>query len=58
VFTKNRDRPAEADVGRKFLAELIEHANQRRLLSDEPFSVDDSQIAAATSATLSALHVR
>jgi hypothetical protein len=46
VFTKNRDRLLEADVARKFLAELIEHRELRGLLSDEHFSVDGAQIAA------------
>jgi len=46
VFTKNRDRLLEADVARKFLAELIEHRELRGLLSDEHFSVDGTQIAA------------
>jgi hypothetical protein len=45
VFTKNRDRLLEADVARKFLAELIEHRGLRGLLSDEHFSVDGTQIA-------------
>jgi transposase len=46
VFTKNRDRLLEADVARKFLAELMEHPKLRGLLSDEHFSVDGTQIAA------------
>jgi transposase len=46
VFTKNRDRLLEADVARKFLAELMEHKALRGLLSDEHFSVDGTQIAA------------
>jgi transposase len=46
VFTKNRDRLLEADVARKFLAELIDHEELRGLLSDEHFSVDGTQIAA------------
>src|SRR3979411_1224779 len=46
VFTKNRDRLLEADVARKFLAELIDHKELRGLLSDEHFSVDGTQIAA------------
>jgi transposase len=44
VFTKNRDRLLEADVARKFLAELMEHKELRKLLSDEHFSVDGTQI--------------
>ena len=46
VFTKNRDRLLEADVARKFLAELTDHNELRGLLSDEHFSVDGTQIAA------------
>ena len=44
VFTKNRDRLLDADVARKFLAELLNHKKVRRLLSDEHFSVDGTQI--------------
>ena len=46
VFTKNRDRLLEADVARKFLAELMDHEELRGLLSDEHFSVDGTQIVA------------
>ena len=46
VFTKNRDRLLEAEVARKFLAELLNHEEVRGLLSDEHFSVDGTQIAA------------
>jgi transposase len=46
VFTKHRDRLLEADVARKFLAELMDHEELRGLLSDEHFSVDGTQIAA------------
>jgi transposase len=46
VFTKNRDRLLEADVARKFLAELMNHKEMRGLLSDEHFSVDGTQIQA------------
>jgi hypothetical protein len=46
VFTKNRDRLLEADVARKFLAELLSHKEVRVLLSDEHFSVDGTQVAA------------
>jgi transposase len=46
VFTKNRDRLLEADVARRFLAELVNHKKLRGLLSDEHFSVDGTQIAA------------
>jgi transposase len=46
VFTKNRDRLLEAEVARKFLAELLNHKEVRSLLSDEHFSVDGTQVAA------------
>ena len=46
VFTKNRDRLLEAEVARKFLAELLTHKEVRQLLSDEHFSVDGTQVAA------------
>ncbi|MFO1080274.1 MAG: IS5 family transposase [Reyranellaceae bacterium] len=46
VFTKNRDRLLEADVARKFLAELLNHESVRKLLSDEHFSVDGTQVQA------------
>ena len=46
VFTKNRDRLLEAEVARKFLAELLNHKEVRALLSDEHFSVEGTQIAA------------
>ena len=46
VFTKNRDRLLEADVARKFLAELLGHKEVRVLLSDEHFSVDGTLIEA------------
>jgi hypothetical protein len=46
VFTKNRERLLEAEVARRFLAELLNHKEVRALLSDEHFSVDGTQIAA------------
>lgn len=46
VFTKNRDRLLEADVARKFLVALLNHEKVRKLLSDEHFSVDGTQIQA------------
>ena len=46
VFTKNRDRLLDAEVARKFLAELLNHEKVRKLLSDEHFSVDGTQIQA------------
>ena len=44
VFTKNRDRLLEAEVARKFLAELLAHRDVRALLSDDHFSVDGTQV--------------
>ena len=46
VFTKNRDRLLDADVGRKFLEQLLAHKEVRKLLSDEHFSVDGTLIEA------------
>src|SRR4029453_14872344 len=46
VFTKNRDRLLQAEVARKFLAELFTHKEVRKLLSDDHFSVDGTQITA------------
>ena len=46
VFTRNRDRLLEADVARKFLIELLSHERVRKLLSDEHFSVDGTQVQA------------
>ena len=46
VFTKNRDRLLEADVARKFLVALLNHEKVRKLLSDEHFSVDGTQLQA------------
>ena len=46
VFTKNRDRLLEAEVARKFLAELLAHRDVRALLSDDHFSVDGTQVQA------------
>jgi transposase len=46
VFTKNRDRLLEAEVAHKFLVALLNHEKVRKLLSDEHFSVDGTQIQA------------
>jgi transposase len=46
VFSKNRDRLLDAEVARKFMAELLNHEKVRKLLSDEHFSVDGTQIQA------------
>jgi transposase len=46
TFTKNRDRLLEADVAKQFLAEVVELARARRLVSDEHFSVDGTLLEA------------
>lgn len=46
VFTKNRDRLLEGDVAALFFAEVVELARQKRLLSDEHFTVDGTMIEA------------
>jgi hypothetical protein len=45
------EEPLEADVARKFLAELMDHKELRGLLSDEHFSVDGTQINPAREVT-------
>ncbi len=46
VFTKNRDRLLEGEVAAKFFAAVVELARQKRLLSDEHFTVDGTMIEA------------
>jgi len=46
VFTKNRDRLLEGEVAARFFAEVVELARQKRLLSDEHFTVDGTMIEA------------
>jgi transposase len=46
VFTKNRDRLLNADMARKFLAELLAHKQVKPLLSEEHFSVDGTLVEA------------
>ena len=46
TFTKNRDRLLEADVAKQFLAEVVELARARGLVSDEHFSVDGTLLEA------------
>ena len=46
TFTKNRDRLLEADVAKQFLAEVVELARTRGLVSDEHFSVDGTLLEA------------
>ena len=46
VFTKNRDRLLEGDVAGQFFAAVVDLARQKRLLSDEHFTVDGTMIEA------------
>lgn len=46
TFTKNRDRLLEADVAKQFLAEVVELARAKGLVSDEHFSVDGTLLEA------------
>ena len=46
VFTKNRNRLLEGDVAREFLTEVVQQAQDRKLASDEHFTVDGTLIEA------------
>ena len=46
VFTRNRDRLLETDVARQFLAALVTLPKVKKLMSNEHFSVDGTQIDA------------
>jgi transposase len=46
VFTKNRDRLLEGDVAEAFFEKVLELARERKLLSDEHFTVDGTLIEA------------
>jgi transposase len=46
VFSKNRDRLLEADIAKKFLAQVVALAGSKSLLSDEHFTVDGTLIEA------------
>ena len=46
TFSKNRDRLAQADVGRRLFDEIVELARRHGLTSNEHFSVDGTLIAA------------
>jgi transposase len=46
TFTKNRDRLLEAGVAKQFLAEVVELARGKGLVSDEHFSVDGTLLEA------------
>ena len=46
VFTKNRDRLLDGDVAREFLAEVVRQAQEKKLTSDEHFTVDGTLVEA------------
>ena len=46
VFTKNRDRLLEAEVAKRFLAQVVEQARVKGLTSDEHFTVDGTLLEA------------
>ena len=46
VFAKNRQRLLDADVAREFLLQIVEQARERRLLSEDHFSVDGTLLEA------------
>jgi len=46
VFTKNRDRLLEADVANEFLAQVVEQARGKGLISDEHFTIDGTLLEA------------
>jgi transposase-like protein DUF772 len=46
VFTKNRDRLLDGDVARAFLSAVIEQAQEKKLTSDEHFTVDGTLLEA------------
>lgn len=49
TFTKNRERLLKHSVARAFFDVVVGHAQERRLLSDEHFTVDGTLIEAAAS---------
>jgi transposase len=46
VFTKNRDRLLDGDVARQFLCEVVKQAQEKKLTSDEHFTVDGTLVEA------------
>jgi transposase len=46
VFTKNRDRLLDGDVAREYLCEVVRQAQEKKLTSDEHFTVDGTLIEA------------
>jgi transposase len=49
TFCKNRERLLHHQIGREFFDAVVRQADQRRLLSDEHFTVDGTLIEAAAS---------
>jgi transposase len=49
TFSKNRERLLQHQVGQRFFDEVVRQADERRLLSDEHFTVDGTLIEAAAS---------
>jgi transposase len=49
TFSKNRERLLQHDVARQFFDAVVRRADERRLLSDEHFTVDGTLIEAAAS---------
>jgi transposase len=46
VFTKNRDRLLDGNVAREFLCEVVKQAQEKKLTSDEHFTVDGTLVEA------------
>jgi hypothetical protein len=46
VFTKNRDRLLDGDVAREVLCEVVKQAQEKKLTSDEHFTVDGTLVEA------------
>lgn len=46
VFTKNRERLLDGEVAQAFLAQVVDYARERDLVSDEHFTVDGTLIQA------------
>src|ERR1700739_4001608 len=46
VFTKNRDRLLDGDVAREFLCEVVKQDQEKKLTSDEHFTVDGTLVEA------------
>jgi len=46
TFTKNRERLLDGDIARAFFEDIVAQARERRLLSDEHFTVDGTLLEA------------